>query len=136
MMLPEVPVKVMVGAIDATLAIAASVMVRGLPGTRLSVAGVAVTPVGSPDTETATLPLKEFSEFASTEICAPDAPLTIVADAGVTLSEKSGAGRGGADCLFTPPHEMTAMQHSRHATMAVDRSGERLMPQWTFQTTK
>jgi hypothetical protein len=36
--------------------------------------------------------VKEFKELAMTEIGAPAAPLMIVADAGVTLNEKSGAG--------------------------------------------
>ena len=86
-MLPDVPVKVMVGAVVRTLAPATSVMVCGVPGTRLTVAGVAVTPAGSPDTETETVPLNEFSEFASTEIGAPVPPLMMVVEVGVTLSE-------------------------------------------------
>jgi len=83
-------VNVMVGVADVILAAAESVIVCGVPGARLSVAGVAVTPAGSPETDTETVPLNEFKEFASTEIGAPAPPLVMVADAGVTLSEKSG----------------------------------------------
>jgi len=81
---------VMVGVADVTFAAAESVMVCGIPGARLSVAGAAVTPVGSPDTDTETALLNEFCELASTEIGAPAPPLVMVAEAGVTLSEKSG----------------------------------------------
>jgi hypothetical protein len=96
-MVPNVPVKVTVGAAVATLVAAANVMICGVPGIRLSVAGEAVTPAGSPDTDTETVPLNEFIELASTEIGAPAPPLVIVADAGVTLSEKS----GGAVCIVS-----------------------------------
>ena len=95
--MPNVPVKVIVGAAVATLVAAANVMVCGVPGIRLSVAGEAVTPDGSPDTETETVPPNEFSELASTEIGAPAPPLLIAADAGDTLSEKS----GGAACIVS-----------------------------------
>jgi hypothetical protein len=88
-MLPDVPVKVMVGAADGTSGAAVNLMVCGVPGARLRVAGVAVTPLGRPDTETATVPLKEFKELASTEIGTPDAPLMTVADTGAKLIEKS-----------------------------------------------
>jgi hypothetical protein len=126
-MLPDVPVKVMVGAEDATLDAAESVMVCGVPGARLSVAGVAVTPVGSPEIETETMPLKEFIEFAVNEICAPDAPLMMVVEAGVALREKSGAGGGEAVFIPPPPHEMTARQQSWHARKEANRPGGRLM---------
>jgi hypothetical protein len=99
-MLPDVPVNVMVGAEDATLDAAESVVVCGVPGARLSVAGVAVTPVGSPETETETMPLNEFMAFAVNEICAPGAPLTMVAEAGDALREKS-AEAGGAVCIVS-----------------------------------
>ena len=125
-------------ALDATPAAAASMMVCGVPGTRLNVAGVAVTPVGSPDSETETAALNEFREFARTAICAPDAPLTIVAEAGVVLNEKSGlAGGDGAAVFFAaPPHEMTARQQSWHARKAENRPGERLMPWETAKAQK
>lgn len=136
-MLPEVPVKVTVGEADGTFTAAASVTVCGVPGTRLRVAGVAVTPAGSPDTETPTVPLKAFSELASTEIWAPDAPLMIVADAGVALSEKSGTGRGAASCLCsTPPHEMNASQQIMQTTRAADRPGKKFMRSGPFQSPK
>jgi hypothetical protein len=79
----------MVGMADGTSEAAVNVMVCGVPGTRLSVAGVAVTPLGSPDTETATIPPKEFKELASTEMGTPDPPLMTVADTGAKLKEKS-----------------------------------------------
>jgi hypothetical protein len=108
-MLADVPVKVIVGMADATSSAAASVMDCGVPGVRLSVAGEAVTPDGSPEIETTTVPLKEFREFASTEIGTPEAPLTIAADAGATVNEKSGAGAAPwtvsanvAECVMPP----------------------------------
>jgi hypothetical protein len=114
-------VKVMVVVGDGTLAAAANVMICGVPGVRLSVAGEAVTPVGSPDSETETIPLNAFREFTSTKICAPAAPIMIVAEVGVTLSEKSGAGEVGATLFSTPPHEMIARQQSWHARKAPNR---------------
>jgi hypothetical protein len=67
-MLPDTPVKVMVCAADGTSGAAASVMVCGVPGVRLSIAGVAAMSLGSPEIETATLPVKEFKELTNTEI--------------------------------------------------------------------
>jgi hypothetical protein len=103
-------------------------MVCGVPGTRLSIAGVAVTPDGSPNADTVTVPPKELSEFTSTEIWEPAAPLMTVADAGVTLKEKSGAGEDAvAGCIPPPPHAMIAMQQNRQARKkTADRPGRRL----------
>jgi hypothetical protein len=122
-MLPDVPVKVIVGVADTTLSAAASVMVCGVLGTRLSAAGVAVTPPGSPDTETATVLLKEFREFASTEVGTPDAPLVMVADGGVTPSEKSGArtvpwtvNATVAECVVLPDVPVKVMVAAVEAT--------------------
>jgi hypothetical protein len=126
----------MVVVADATLAPAANVMICGVPGARFSVAGEAVTPVGSPDSETETMPLNEFREFASTEICAPAAPLIIVVEVGVTLSEKSGAGGVGAALFSAPPHEMTARQQSWQARKAANRPRESLMPVGNVHSSK
>ena len=139
---PDDPVKVIAGADDVTLGPAANVMLCGVPGARLSVAGVAVTPVGSPDSDTATIPLNAFSAFATTEICAPGAPLVIVAEAGVTPSEKSGTGGVGvvggvggvgASLFCGFPHEMTARQQSWQARKAAYRPSEGLMQVGTVQ---
>ena len=97
------------------------------------VAGVAVTPAGNPESETETMALNEFRGFARTAICAPAAPLMIVAEAGVTLSEKSGADKDGVEGFAPPPHEMIARPQSRHARNAANRRGERPM-QDPYQT--
>jgi 2-polyprenyl-6-methoxyphenol hydroxylase-like FAD-dependent oxidoreductase len=80
------------------------------------------------------MPLNEFMELATTEICMPVEPLMIVAEAGVTLSEKSGARGFGASVFNLPlPHEMTARQQNWHARKAANRPGEKFMPVKTVQ---
>ena len=57
---------VTVGVAAAALRAAVSVVLCAVPGVRLSVAGFAVTPVGSPEIATATAPLKELTAAAVT----------------------------------------------------------------------
>jgi hypothetical protein len=90
--LPEVPVKVTVGVAAAALAAAVSVVLCAVPGVKVSVAGFAVTPVGSPVIVTETVPLKEFNAVASRLTGEPVAPAAMVSDVGDTASEKSGDG--------------------------------------------
>jgi len=65
------------------------VMLCGVPGTRLSVEGVAVTPAGRPLTVIATGFAKPFEAVAATLITAPVPPPLRLMVAGVAASEKS-----------------------------------------------
>jgi hypothetical protein len=76
----------------AAFAAAVIVTVWAVPGVKLSVAGCAVAPAGSPAIATATVPANEFTAATATLTPAPAPPATTVADAGDTASVKSGAG--------------------------------------------
>jgi hypothetical protein len=66
---PEEPVSVTVALPVAAAEAAVSVTFCAVPGVNVSVAGFAVTPVGSPVTATATIPVKPFAGTALTLIC-------------------------------------------------------------------
>jgi len=68
-----------------------------VPGVNESVAGLAVTPEGSPVIAMATVPLKEFTAVARTLTFEPDVPATRVRDVGDTVRETSGG--GGAEMV-------------------------------------
>jgi hypothetical protein len=91
---PDVPVKVTVALPAAAEGAAVRVTFCAVPGVNESVAGLAVTPEGSPVIATETLPLKEFAAVARTLTFEPAAPATRVSDVGDTVSEKSGGGGG------------------------------------------
>ena len=95
---PDVPVKVTVGLPGAASEAAVSVTFCAVPGVNESVAGLAVTPEGSPVIATATVPLKEFTAVARTLTCEPDVPATRVRDVGDTVRENSGGG-GAAEMV-------------------------------------
>lgn len=80
-----------VGVAAAAFAAAVRVTLCAVPGVSLSVAGLAVTPAGSPVMATATEPLNEFSDDARTLTLRPVAPPTMVNEVGDTLKVKSGA---------------------------------------------
>jgi hypothetical protein len=84
--LPDVPVNVTDEVAATVFNAAISVVLCATPGVRLSVAGFAVTPAGSPPIATATVPLNELTAAAVT-LTAALAPLaTIVTDAGDRVS--------------------------------------------------
>lgn len=83
----------------AAVEAAVSVTFCAVPGVKVSVAGFAVTPAGSPVMAIETVPLKELSAVASTLTFEPVAPAIIVSDVGDTASVKSGAGGGGAETV-------------------------------------
>jgi hypothetical protein len=89
---PEVPVRVIVVLLAAALAAAVRVSVCALPGVKVSVAGLAVTPLGRPLMATATVLLKELIAVARTLTFEPVAPATSATDGGETEREKSAAG--------------------------------------------
>jgi hypothetical protein len=96
--LPEVPVKVTIAVAATAPAPAVSVVLCAVPGVKVSVAGLAITPVGSPVIVTPTVPLKEFNAVARTLTFEPVAPATIISDVGDTVNEKSGGG-GAAETV-------------------------------------
>jgi hypothetical protein len=63
-----------------------------MPGVSVKVDGMAVTPAGSPDRETLTLPVNPFSAFAVTESDFPALPAVRLRFVGATVKEKSAAG--------------------------------------------
>ena len=81
------PVKVTVNLEEAALDAAVSVVLCAVPGVNISVAGLAVTPDGSPLIVTLTLPLKEFIAVARTLTLEPDAPATMVSEVGERSSK-------------------------------------------------
>jgi hypothetical protein len=76
----------------AAVAAAVRVTVWAVPGVKVSVAGLAVTPLGSPVMATATVLVKELTAVARTLTFEPVAPATRDTDAGETEREKSPAG--------------------------------------------
>jgi hypothetical protein len=87
---PEVPVKVRVALPAEAVEAAVKVTFCAVPGTRVSAAGFAVTPAGSPLIATVTIPVKPFDGTAFTLTTCPAPPATTEIAEGVTDSEKSG----------------------------------------------
>lgn len=90
---PEVPVKVTVGVADAAVMTAERVVLaEGWAGVRVSVDGLAVTPVGRPVIETEIEPAKEFIGAAVTVMELLVVPALRERELGETAREKSGGG--------------------------------------------
>jgi hypothetical protein len=91
-------VKVTVSA-DAGVPVAAavSVVLCAVPGVNVSVAGFAVTPLGSPVIAMATVPLKPFTAVASTLTWGPCRPSRNGQRQWVRVSAKSPAAAAAAD---------------------------------------
>jgi hypothetical protein len=98
---PEVPVKVTMALPAAAIAPAVTVTVWAVPGVKLSVAGCAVTPMGSPAIATFTIPVKPLAGTAFTLICCPPPPGTSGMLVGVAVRVKSPAAAG----LEPPPQD-------------------------------
>jgi hypothetical protein len=90
----EVPVKVIVELPAAAVAAAVSVTVAATPGLNVTVAGLALTPVGNPEIATATLPVNPLVAVAVRLTVCAAAPAVIVSVVGAAAREKSGAGVG------------------------------------------
>ena len=90
-----VPVTVTVASPVAALAAAVNVTFCGVPGVRLSVDGLAVTPAGRPLSLTLTVPLKPFIGTASTETVLPAPPCDTAILDGPSAKVKSGAAAVG-----------------------------------------
>src|SRR5216683_828400 len=89
---PDSPLTVMLDAPTAASAAAANVMNCGVPATRLSVDGEAVTPGGRPESEMFAMPVNPLTATAETAVCWPGAPVASARLVGLRLSRKSGAG--------------------------------------------
>ena len=103
---------VMVGAADA--AVVAAVRVKEAEvcvGVSVSVDGLAVTPEGSPEIDTETVPVKEFINVAVTVRALLVVPAFRLSEAGETASEKSGVGLGDE----LPPQEVRSESAVRAA---------------------
>jgi hypothetical protein len=88
---PDVPVKVIVGVADGVVMGAVKVVVaEGWAGVSVRVDGLAVTPEGRPEMETATEPVKEFIGLAVTVRALLVVPALRVSEPGETAREKSG----------------------------------------------
>ena len=96
--IPEVAVRVSMALPDAAAADAVRIIVCGVPGVRVSMAGWAVTPLGNPAMATDTMPAKLLIGAAVMVICWADPPERRVMVAGEADKEKSVAGAG-----FDPP---------------------------------
>ena len=94
---------------------AVSVVFCAVPGVRVSVAGLAVTPAGRPVIATKTMPVKPLVGTAFTLTGWPVPPAIIVTVAGVAVNEKSGVGGGGGAERSPPPHDIVVRQSGRHA---------------------
>ena len=104
--------KVMEGAAEAAVIAAVSVMVAdNCAGVRVRVDGLAVTPDGSPETETEIEPLKELSEAAVTVMALLVVPALRESEPGETAREKSGVGLGEE-----PPQVVRRERVARAAT--------------------
>jgi hypothetical protein len=113
--LPEVPVKLTVAVAAPALDAAVNVVLCAVPGTSESVAGLAVTPDGSPATVTLTVPVKPFCAAAFTLTVWPMAPTVRVTVAGVDVSEKSAVRAGFTAERDPPPHDIRATSEDRQA---------------------
>jgi hypothetical protein len=127
---PEVPVKVTEALPAAAVEAAVRVTFCAVPGVNASVAGLAVTPEGSPAIVTATIPAKPFAGIAFTLICCPWPPATIAAVAGVAVSEKFAGGAVAETEFDPPPQEIGVRLRSRQAATAIAESSraKRCMP--------
>ncbi|WP_236657408.1 hypothetical protein [Acidisarcina polymorpha] len=124
---PDVPVKVMVAAPATAVEAAVSVMVWAAPGVKLTVAGVNVTPAGSPAAVTATGPVKPFSAAAATLIAVPVAPDVNVTVAGVAAKVKSGvAGVAGVVGWDEPLQESSPRQTADNESAITAPKWERI----------
>jgi hypothetical protein len=93
----KVSVALPAAAVEAVL----SVTFCAVPGVNVSVAGFAVTPLGSPVIATVTVPLKPFTAVARTLTGEPVAPAVMVNDVAETVSEKSGGGGAAVTVSMT-----------------------------------
>jgi hypothetical protein len=89
--LPEVPVKLTVDVATAALDDAVSVVLCAVPGVRVSVAGLAVTPVGRPVMATVTGAVSPLDGLAWTLTAVPAEPAVRLNVAGDRVSVKLGA---------------------------------------------
>ena len=89
---PEVPVNVVVALPTEAVEAALSVTFCAEPGVNISVAGMAVTPEGSPLIATVTVPVKPFAGIAFTLTVCPAPPAKSATAAGVRVIEKLGEG--------------------------------------------
>lgn len=87
----DAPVKVMVALPLAAFAAAVNVVLCGVPGVRLSVDGLAVTPAGNPLGLTVIVPLKSLTAVAFT-VRLSDEPAMIERLLEESVREKSGCG--------------------------------------------
>ena len=88
--IPDDPESVTVALPAAALEEAVSVVFCAVPGERLRVAGLAVTPVGSPDNVTATIPENPLIGLAVTLTSCPPPPGIRLTEEGDAESVKSG----------------------------------------------
>ena len=93
---PEVPEKVSVALPAAADELAVMVTFCGVPGVRLKVEGLAVTPAGSPLMLMATVPVNLLTALAVTLTVEPAAPAVRLRDAGETAKVKSGVAAAAA----------------------------------------
>ena len=119
---PDVPVRVTVALPDAATEAAVSVTFCAVPGVKESVAGLAVTPEGSPVIATATIPVKPLAGTAFTLIFCPWLPATIATVAGAAVSEKSCGGGEVETELDPPPQEIAARHSNKQAANAIVQS--------------
>jgi hypothetical protein len=99
---PDVPANVTMALAAAELAEALTVIVCAVPGVKLSEAGCAVTPLGSPAIATFTMPVNPLAGTAFTLICCPPPPGASETLAGVAVRLKSPGGGAGVE---PPPQE-------------------------------
>ena len=99
--LPDVPVNVIVTVPALALVPAVSVRFWATPGLSARDDGLGVTPAGSPDRETLTLPVNPLRALAVTEVDFPVLPAVRLRLAGATVSEKSGAGAAALMVIVT-----------------------------------
>jgi hypothetical protein len=114
----------MVALPDAADDAAVSVTVCAVPGIRVKVAGLGVTPEGRPATVTLTVPVKPFCGAAFTLIVWPAPPAVRVTVAGVDVSEKSAVRTGPMVEWDPPPQDSRVNSEDRHT---VQTSFGRLM---------
>ena len=107
---PEVPVKIKVGVVAPAVAAAVSVTLCAVPGVSDNVAGLLVTPAGSPVIATDTVAEKLLAAVAVTLTGCPATPAVSVTLLGAMVKEKSGVGDGVGvggvvESEYDPPHE-------------------------------
>jgi hypothetical protein len=99
--LPDVPVKVTVEVEAPAEDAADRIVLCAVPGVRVSEAGFAVIPEGSPVIAILTELVNPLDAVALMLIVAPVAPAVTVDAVGATDSVKSGAGAGAVIVAFT-----------------------------------